>query len=107
MSFYFEENMTFISCLSSLSRTSENSDPARFHAVPIISPMEAVRRQGSIGPYTAGVSGALKTYRITLPAIATAWDGTEYMTGYEFCLEKIHSINPDIIIIDPLFDIGL
>ncbi|EPE25405.1 UDP-Glycosyltransferase/glycogen phosphorylase [Glarea lozoyensis ATCC 20868] len=87
--------------------SSEDPDPARFHAVPIISPMEAVRRQGNIGPYPAGVRGALKTYRTTLPAIATAWDGSEYMAGYEWCLERIHSINPNIIVIDPLFSIGL
>jgi hypothetical protein len=87
--------------------SSEHLDPAIFHSVPVLSPMEAVRRKGSIGPFPPGVSGALKTYRITLPAIATAWDGPEYMAGYEFCFERIHTINPDIIVIDPLFDQGL
>jgi hypothetical protein len=87
--------------------SSEHSDPAIFHTVLTLSMMEAIRSKGSIGPYPPGVSGALKTYRITLPAMATAWDGPDYMAGYEFCLERIRSINPDNIIIDPLFDQGL
>jgi hypothetical protein len=60
-----------------------------------------------LGPYPPGFQGAIDTYRITLPVLATAWDGPAYMRGYESCLEILRLVEPHLIIVDPLFSQGL
>ncbi|KAG9233188.1 UDP-glucoronosyl and UDP-glucosyl transferase family protein [Amylocarpus encephaloides] len=86
----------------------EKQHAATFHTVPGLSYIQAIdRNTQSFGPYPPGVKGALKTYKITLPIMATAWDGPEYMTGYSACLETLRTMVPDIIVVDPFFDQGL
>lgn len=86
----------------------DNHVPATFHTVFGPSALEAlVAKNEFIGPYRPGIRGALDTYRVTLPVLATAWDGPAYMKGYESCLEILRSVEPDLIIIEPLFSQGL
>lgn len=85
-----------------------NAFPARFHTVTGTSALEALAQKNEfIGPFPPGIRGASKTYRITLPAIATAWDEKEYMIGYESCIGILRSTSPDLIVIDPLMSQGL
>lgn len=70
--------------------------------------MEALTSKDEyFGPYRPGIRGALETYRVTLPAMATAWEGPDYMTGYENCLEILQSVSPDVIVADPIMHQGL
>lgn len=87
---------------------SNNKSPARFHIVTGQSALEALAAKNEfIGPYPPGVKGALKTYKVTLPSIATTWDESDYMAGYESCLDILRSIVPDLIVIDPIMSQGL
>ena len=85
-----------------------NGIPAVFHTVAGPSAMESLLAKDEyIGPFRPGIKGAVDTYRITLPAMATSWDGPEYMVGYESCLKIIREVDPDILVIDPLMSQGL
>lgn len=85
-----------------------NAVPARFHIVTGRSALEALTQKNEfIGPFPPGIRGASKTYRITLPAIATTWDEQEYMMGYESCIDILRFTSPDLIVIDPLMSQGL
>lgn len=81
---------------------------ATFHLVPGPSAQEGLLAKGEfIGPFPPGLSGAIDCYRVTLPAMATTWDGPEYMIGYNSCLDIMKSVNPDLIVCDPLMSQGL
>lgn len=85
-----------------------NAFPANFHTVTGLSLMEALRAKGEfIGPYPPGIKGASDTYRVTIPAIATTWDETEYMAGLESCIDILRSTSPDLIVVDPFMSQGL
>jgi hypothetical protein len=38
--------------------------------------------------------------------IATAWDGPQYMVGYESCLEIIRAVKPDLLVVGSLMNQG-
>lgn len=85
-----------------------NSVPVIFHNILGPSALEALVGKGEfIGPYSPGVRGAINTYRITLPAMADTWTESEYMESYHQCLEIARSVNPDLIVVDPLMSQGL
>ena len=87
---------------------TDDSTAAVFHAVPGPSALEALAvKDDFIGPYPPGIRGAVDTYRVTLPAMATTWDERGYMLGYESCIHILQAISPDIIVVDPLFSQGL
>ncbi|TVY20796.1 Glycosyltransferase sdnJ [Lachnellula arida] len=93
--------------LNELAAT-DNSTAAVFHTVTGPSSSEAlVARDKFIGPFPPGIRGALDTYRVSLPAMANAWDEREYMLGYESCVHILQTVDPDIIVADPLFLQGL
>jgi hypothetical protein len=86
----------------------QNASPAIFHTIAGPSLSHCLEEKNeSIGPFPPGIMGALKTYRITLPAMATGWDMTQYMVGYESCLQKLRDVDPDLIVIEPCFFPGL
>jgi len=39
--------------------------------------------------------------------MADTWSESEYMSGYQSCLDIVGSVEPDIIIVDPLMSQGL
>lgn len=87
---------------------TDKTTAAVFHTVPGKSALEALTAKDEfIGPYPPGISGAIDTYRVTLPATINAWNEHEYMTGYESCCQIIQDINPDVTAVDPLFSQGL
>lgn len=93
--------------LNELAKTC-GSIPAVFHTVPGPSALEALSAKDEfVGPYPPGIRGAIDTYRVTLPAMAAAWDENEYMLGYESCVYILQSLKPDMVIVDPLFSQGL
>lgn len=86
----------------------ENHVPITFHGISGPAALdEMIARNGFIGPFPPGVRGAVNTYRYTLPAMATAWTEQEYMRGYQRCLDITLSLDPDIIVVDPLMSHGL
>ena len=85
-----------------------NESPAVFQTVKGPAMLEAAYEKfKDIGPFRPGIFGAIDTYRVTLPALATAWDGPEYLVGYESCVDIINTINPDLLVIEPLFNQAL
>ncbi|KAH8684259.1 putative UDP-glucoronosyl and UDP-glucosyl transferase [Tricladium varicosporioides] len=81
---------------------------AVFHTVPGLTSMEALAlNKEFVGPFPPGVQGALRTYEITLPAMATIWTESEYMIAYESCLDILKSVDPGVIVIDPLMSQAL
>jgi hypothetical protein len=92
--------------------TSSNSDgkasAATFHTVDGPSTQEALLdRNEFIGPFPPGIHGAIDCYRTTLPAMATTWEGSVYMSGYHSCLDILDTVSPDLIACDPLMSQGL
>ncbi|CAG8958973.1 hypothetical protein HYFRA_00012130 [Hymenoscyphus fraxineus] len=103
----FESLKSRIKLLNQQASTEE-SHAAIFHTIPGLSMAQALdRNTDHIGPFPPGLRGAQDTYRMMLPAMVTAWNGPEYMIGYEACLETIRSLNPDTIVVDPIHDQGL
>jgi hypothetical protein len=93
--------------LNELAATNESS-AAVFHTVPGTAALEALTAKDEfIGPYPPGIRGAIDTYRVTLPAVANAWNEHEYMTGYESCNQILQDVKPDVTVVDPLFSQGL
>ncbi|KAH6713845.1 hypothetical protein BKA61DRAFT_51293 [Leptodontidium sp. MPI-SDFR-AT-0119] len=79
-----------------------------FHSIVGQAALNAlVAKDEFIGPYSPGVRGALNTYRVTLPAMADTWTEAEYMSSYQSCLDIVSSVEPNIIIADPLMSQGL
>lgn len=86
----------------------ENTSPAIFHTITGPSITQVLEENGGfLGPFPPTIKGALQTYRVTLPALATAWDILQYMVGYESCLEILKSVDADLVVIEPLMDQGL
>jgi len=82
--------------------------PAAFHGIAGPAALDALTAKDEfIGPFSPGIRGALDTYKFTLPAMADTWSESEYMSGYQSCLDIVGSVEPDIIIVDPLMSQGL
>lgn len=90
------------------SNSGGKASAATFHLITGLSAQEALlERDEFIGPFPPGIRGAKDSYRVTLPAMATTWEGPEYMSGYASCIHILNSVNPDIIACDPLMSQGL
>jgi hypothetical protein len=92
-----------------LNSQAENaaSSQAVFHTVSGPSIDEILRaRDDFFGPYSPGVRGAINSFKISIPVIATAWDGPGYMVGYKSCLEVISSVQPDLLVVGSLMNQG-
>jgi hypothetical protein len=90
------------------SNSAGKASTAKFHLVAGPSAQEALlARDEFIGPFPPGVCGAIDCYKTTLPAMATTWEGTVYMSGYSSCLDVLDTVNPDLIVCDPLMSQGL
>jgi hypothetical protein len=82
--------------------------PATFHTIAGPSLSQCLEQKDEfIGPYPPGIRGALKTYRVTLPSMATAYNEAQYMAGYESCLKIVSSVESDLIVVEPMLDQGL
>ncbi len=87
---------------------SKNAIPATFHTIAGPSLSQCLEQKDEfIGPYPPGIRGALKTYRVTLPSMPTAYNEEQYIAGYESCLEILRSVKPDFIVVEPMLDQGL
>ncbi|OGM39469.1 UDP-glucoronosyl and UDP-glucosyl transferase family protein [Aspergillus bombycis] len=60
-------------------------------------------RTDSFHVHNVGFRAALDTYKHTLPAVATPWDGPQYMAIYQDCCTLIRTLQPAIVVLDPLF----
>ena len=80
------------------------SSTARFHSLAGKS-MKEVAPPGTefLDLHPPGMAGALFAYDSVLPATFAPWHGTEYMIGYSSTTEIIDEIDPELVIIDPLF----
>jgi hypothetical protein len=79
-----------------------NTSPATFHIVAEPSLSQCLEQKNEfIGPYRPGIRGALKTYRVTLPAMVTGWGISEYMVGYQSCVEILRGLDANLIVIEP------
>lgn len=86
---------------------SVTSSQAVFHTVAGPSIDEILTaREDFFGPYPPGVQGAINSFKISIPVIATAWDGPGYMVGYKSCLEIISNVQPDLLVVGSLMNQG-
>lgn len=87
--------------------TSVVSNQAVFHTIAGPSADEILKaRDDFFGPYPPGIRGAINSFKVTIPVIATAWDGPGYMVGYKSCLEVIHNVKPDLLVVGSLMNQG-
>jgi hypothetical protein len=90
--------------LNSLAAGPE-SIQAIFHTIAGLSAEELFHaKEGFFGPYPPGIRGSINTYKVTIPVVATAWDGPAYMVGYKSCLEIIHNVQPDLLVCGSLMN---
>ncbi|KAE8350897.1 hypothetical protein BDV28DRAFT_150494 [Aspergillus coremiiformis] len=50
-----------------------------------------------------GFRAALRTYKHIFPSLGTPWDGPQYMTIYQDCFKLIQTLQPAIVVLDPIF----
>ena len=86
----------------------DDTGPIIFHAIDGPSGLEAFRRRFGVSymVHPPGVKGAIRSYN-RLPEVFVAWDGPDYIQGFESCMEVVDSIDPTVIVIDPLFRQGI
>ncbi|GAB1191212.1 hypothetical protein APSETT444_000384 [Aspergillus pseudonomiae] len=60
-------------------------------------------RTDSFHVHNVGFRAALDTYKHVLPAVATPWDGPQYMAIYQDCCSLMRTLQPAIVVLDPLF----
>ncbi|KAE8417351.1 hypothetical protein BDV36DRAFT_309532 [Aspergillus pseudocaelatus] len=53
--------------------------------------------------HNIGFRAALNTYKHILPVMAAPWDGPRYMAIYQDCSTLIRTLQPAIVVLDPLF----
>ena len=83
------------------------SSPAVFHTVAGQAVDQILNaRDDFFGPYPPGVRGGIDTFKVTIPVLATAWDGPAYLVGYESCLEIIRNVEPDLLVVGSLMNQG-
>lgn len=86
---------------------SSVTNRATFH--PLTGPpmAEVVRcsniSKDSFAVHKVGFRAALSTYKHILPILATSWDGPQYMAIYQDCSTLIRTLQPAIVVLDPLF----
>lgn len=87
---------------------SDGASEATFHTISGKSMKEAAGRKTEfIEMHRPGFRGAIEAYNKVLPATFASWNGSEYMIGYSSCVEIIENVNPDILVVDPLFSQGI
>lgn len=87
--------------------TNVGSSQAVFHTIAGPSVDEILKaRDDFFGPFPPGIRGAIDSFKITIPVIATAWDGPGYMVGYKSCLEVISNVKPDLLVVGSLMNQG-
>lgn len=79
--------------------------PHRVSGMPITETL--VAKNQFIEPYSPSIKGALSTYKITMPALANTWEGPEYIAGFKTCLSILCSVNPNLVVAEPLMCQGL
>lgn len=65
-----------------------------------------LRVQGKPATHKSGIRGAFDAYRL-LQSLAAPWHGPEYVAMTQNCERLIQSVNPDVVVIDPLLCQGI
>lgn len=87
---------------------SDRASEVTFHTIAGKSMKEAAGRETEfIEMHRLGFRGAIEAYNKVLPAAFASWNGSEYMIVYSSCVEIIENVNPDILVVDPLFSHGV
>jgi hypothetical protein len=88
--------------------TSKVVSSLTFHALPGQSLTEAIASRGDeFGTGHRPVAqGSIKSYD-AIQNIVTPWDGPEYLKGYDRCLELFETLDPIVVVVDPVYSQGL
>ncbi|MCJ1249913.1 hypothetical protein MMC30_007139 [Trapelia coarctata] len=90
------------------SKTS--AEHATFHTFPAPSMIECVQRSGSgdlsMAMHAPTVKGALAALDIA-PEICLSWTEEEYLSLYNFSTQLITTLNPAVVVLDPLLSQGI
>lgn len=88
--------------------TSKEISSLTFHPLPGQSMIEAIASRGDeFGTgQRPGVQGSIKSYD-GIQNIVAPWDGPEYLKGYNHCLELFETLDPIVVVVDPVYSQGL
>lgn len=88
--------------------TSKMVSSLTFHALPGQSLIEAIASNGhDFGTGHRPVArGSIKSYD-AIQDIVAPWDGPEYLKGYDRCLKLFETLDPVVVVVDPLYSQGL
>lgn len=88
--------------------TAGGASTATFHTIAGASMKDALARDAEfLEMHPPGVNGAMFAYNNVLPATFAPWQGTDYMVGYQSCVDIINAVDPDIVAVDPLLSQGV
>jgi len=105
-------NLRAISFLPVSSR-SARVRPATFHVLTGPSMKQALEQRHGFDASKAfrlhglGFQAACRAYRDVLAKMVAPWSGEEYIAVYRECLNVVEKVNPDLVVVDPLFTPGL
>ncbi len=90
------------------SLTSKEISSLTFHALPGQALIDAFASRGDeFGtPHHPGIQGTIKSYN-EIQNVVAPWDGPEYIEGYNRCLELFETLQPAMVVVDPLYSQGL
>ncbi len=79
-----------------------------FHALPGPTLTDAIALRGDEfgSPRRPGVRGAIESYG-EIQNVVAPWNGHEYIQGYNCCLELFKTLDPVVVLVDPVYSQGL
>ena len=88
--------------------SSKEASNLTFHALPGPTLTEAIASRGDAfgAPHGPGVWGAIESYG-GIQNIVAPWNGPDYMRGYYRCLELFKTLDPIVVVVDPVYSQGL
>ena len=87
-----------------------NSSHATFHTLPSPGMVEALwRNRGedmNLVMHAPSLEGCLESYE-KIPNICVSWNQDEYLSVYHFIKDLLKTLDPAVVVIDPLFSQGI
>jgi hypothetical protein len=84
----------------------DDTTKAVFHKVPGLSAKENAMRQNIPLGHKPGLWHAPKAFKDMSKALIRS-DAASYIQSYRHCLEIIHNLRPSVVIVDPIFFLGV
>ncbi|KAF5856863.1 hypothetical protein ETB97_006650 [Aspergillus alliaceus] len=83
------------------------TNTATFHPItgtPMVQTLSALNMATeSFRTHDIGFQGALRAFKNIFPSLTAPWDGPQYLEIYQDCVTLIQTVQPAIVVLDPIF----